>query len=223
MANAVDSIKHSLISKANTTIVTTTAIAGFLVVFTLVASISLISQLKYQNHIISAKKQAVSQLKKDISATNNLATSYQAFISTPQNILGGDPSGSGPRDGDNGKIVLDSLPSAYDFPALATSLEKLLTAGNVKIQSITGTDDEVAQSGAGSPSPQPVAIPFQVAVTGDYQSIQGVVTSLELSIRPIQVQSLDVTGDQGNLTLNISAQTFYQPAKTLQITTKVVK
>ncbi len=223
MANTMDSIKHTLINKANTTIVATTAVAGFLVVFTLVASASLIGQLKYQNHVIAAKKQAVTQLKTDISATNNLDSAYKAFVTTPQNVLGGDPNGSGPRDGDNGKIILDALPSAYDFPALATSLEKLLTSQNVKIQSIAGTDDEIAQNGSTSAAPQPVAMPFQFAVVGDYLSIQGVVNSLEASIRPFQVQTLDITGDQGNLTLTITAQTFYQPAKSLQITTKVVK
>jgi hypothetical protein len=223
MANAMDSVKHSLISKANTTIVVTTAVAGFLVVFTLVASISLVGQLKYQNHVITAKKQAVKQLKTDISATNNLVTSYKAFVSTSQNVLGGNPKGNGPTDGDNGKIILDALPSAYDFPALATSLEKLLTSQNVKIQSIAGTDDEVAQSGSTSATPTPVAIPVQFTVTGDYQSIQGVVNVLEHSIRPFQVQTMDVTGDQGSLTLTITAQTYYQPAKNLQITSKVVK
>jgi hypothetical protein len=223
MANATQSIKHTLVSKANTTIVATTAVAGFLIVFSLVASVSLIGQLKYQNHVISAKKLAVSQLKTDISATNNLVTSYQAFASTSQNILGGNPTGSGPQDGDNGKIVLDALPSVYDFPALATSLEKLLSSQNVKIQSIVGTDDEVAQSGSNSADPKPVAIPFQFTVSGDYQSIQGVINALQLSIRPMQVQTMDIAGDQGNLTLNVTAQTFYQPAKNLQITTKVVK
>ncbi len=183
----------------------------------------MIGQLKYQNDVITAKKQAVTQLKTDINATNNLVVSYKAFVGNPQNILGGNPAGNGPKDGDNGKIVLDALPSAYDFPALATSLEKLLTSQNVKIQNITGTDDEIAQSGSTSSNPQPVAMPFQLSVTGDYTAIQGVINSLEQSIRPIQVQTIDVSGNQGSLTLTLSAQTFYQPARNLQITTKVVK
>ena len=223
MASAVQSVKHTLVSKANTTIVATTAVAGFLIVFWLVASLSLIGQLKYQNHVISAKKQAVNQLKTDISATTNLVSSYHAFASTSQNVLGGNPNGTGQQDGDNGKIILDALPSAYDFPALATSLEKLLSSQNVKIQSIVGTDDEVAQNGSNSADPKPVPIPFQFVVSGDYQAIQGVINALQLSIRPMQIQTMDVAGDQGNLTLSVTAQTFYQPAKNLQITTKVVQ
>ncbi len=226
MANPRISIKQNLIDKANTSIVAATAAAGFIVVFSLVASVALVSQLRYQSHVISAKKLAVSQLKTDISATKSLVTSYNTFVGSPQNLIGGsaDPTSNGPQDGDNAKIVLDALPSSYDFPALATSLDKILTSQNVKILSITGTDDELAQSNNSSSSkPVPVPMPFQFSVSGDYASIQNVTKVLESSIRPIQVQTLEVTGDQGNLTLNISAQTFYQPAKNLKINTKVVK
>ncbi len=218
------STKRALIDQANSRIVMVTSVAAFLFVFSLVASKTLISQAGYQNRVISAKKQAVQQLKTDITATNALKTSYQAFIGTSQNAIGGNPDGTGPQDGNNAKIVLDALPSSYDFPALATSLEKLITSQNVTINSITGTDDEVAQAGnQSSATPQPVPMPFEVSVTGDYQSIQGLIGQFERSIRPFQIQSIDISGDQSKLTANIKAQTFYQPAKSLNIKTKVVK
>lgn len=218
------STKRILIDKTNTKIVIYTAIAAFMVVFTLVAAKSLISQAMYQNRVISAKKTAVSQLKTDIQSTSNLVTAYKAFVSTPQNVIGGDPNGSGPKDGDNAKVVLDALPSKYDFPALATSLEKLLTSQNVQIQSISGTDQEVAQAGdQSSGNPSPVAMPFQISVTGDYQSIQNLVAAFNASIRPFQVQTMLLSGDQSNMTLTMTAQTFYQPEKVFNVSKKVVK
>jgi hypothetical protein len=226
MANPRISIKRNLIDKANTAIVAATASAGFVVVFSLVASFTLIGQMRYQSHVIAAKKLAVTQLKSDVSATNSLVTSYKSFIGTPQNLIGGNPtqSSTGAQDGDNAKIVLDALPSSYDFPALATSLEKVLGSQNVNIQSINGVDDEIAQnSNQSSTTPTPIAIPFQFAVSGNYASIQNVPKALEASIRPIQVQTIELTGDQSNLTLSVTAQTFYQPAKDLKIHTKVVK
>jgi hypothetical protein len=226
MANPRVSIKRNLIDKANTSIVAATAGAGFIVIFSLVASITLVGQMKYQSHVITAKKKALTQLKTDISATNSLAERYKLFVGTPQNLLGGNPSpnATGPQDGDNAKIVLDALPSSYDFPALITSLEKVLTAQNISIDSIGGTDDEVAQSAhASSSTPAPIPMPFQISVTGDYASIQNVPKALEASIRPIQVQTVELTGGQGKLTLNVAAQTFYQPAKDLKINTKVIK
>lgn len=224
MPNAAPSAKRLLIDKANTRIVAYVSIAAFILVFSLVATKTLISQAGYQNRVIGKKRVAVNQLKSDISATSQLKTSYNAFVNTPQNVLGGDPNGTGPGDGNNAKIVLDALPSSYDFPGLTTSLEALLTSQNVTINNISGTDDEVAQSGnQSSANPQPVAIPFSVAVQGNYTGVQNVVKVFEESIRPIQLQTLDISGSQNQLTLNITAQTYYQPAKSLNIGKEVVK
>src|SRR5581483_1038404 len=98
MAKLQISTKRILIDKTNSRIVIYTSIAAFMVVFTLVASKTLISQAMYQNRVISAKKTAVTQLKTDIASTSNLVTAYKAFVSTPQNVIGGDPNGTGPKD-----------------------------------------------------------------------------------------------------------------------------
>jgi Tfp pilus assembly protein PilO len=216
--------KRALIDQANSRVVIATSVAAFVVVFSLVATKTLVSQAAYQNHVISHKKTAVKQLKADIEATSKLKTAYSAFLDTSQNIIGGDPAGSGEKDGDNAKIVLDALPSSYDYPALTASIEKLVSTQKLAFASFTGTDDEVAQStNLVSGTPQPVPMPFELVVTGDYNSIQGLVNELEHSIRPFQVQSIDISGDQGALKADIAAQTFYQPAKTLNIGKKVVK
>jgi len=224
MAKTVSFTKRSLISKANSTIVASTAIAAFVVVFTLFAAKSLTSQAAYQNRVISTKKKALTQLKSDLNARNSLVSSYQAFVGTSQNILGGNPTGTGDQDGDNAKIVLDALPSKYDFPALATSLEKIINQQGLSILGITGTDQELTQqSNQTSASPTPIAMPFQIQVSGSYQSIQNLVNAMEHSIRPFQIQTMELAGDQGSMTATISAQTYYQPEKSLQIKSEVVR
>lgn len=223
MAQA-SSFKRNLIDKANTTIVAATAGACFIVVFSIVASSTLIGQLSYQQRVIGADKTALRQLKEDITAADTLGQSYQAFTSTSQNAIGGDPNGTGPQDGNNAKIVLDALPSKYDFPALASSLEKILTTQSVTIQSIGGTDDALNAANQGSSSsPQPQAMPFELTVSGNYDSMQKVVVAFEHSIRPIQIQTITLNGSADKLTMNITAQTFFQPAKNLNIRTEVVK
>lgn len=226
MAGKNTSVKHVLIDKANSSIVIAAAVASFVVIFCLVASVTLMGQLAYQNRVIGKKKTALNQLNTDLQSISSLETAYSAFENTTQNILGGNPQGTGAQDGDNAKIVLDALPSKYDFPALATSLEKILTSQNVQIQSITGTDDEVAQAGgATGGTPQAVPMPFQVSVTGDFNSVKNVIAAFQNSIRPIQVQTLELTagGDNGQLSAVIGAQTFYQPEKTLSIKQEVVQ
>jgi len=216
--------KRLLIDKANTRIVVYVGVAAFVMVFSLVATKTLISQAAYQNRVISQKRTAVNQLKTDIAATGQLKTSYRAFTNTTENVLGGFPQGQGPQDGNNAKIVLDALPSAYDFPGLTTSLETLLSKQNVKIDTITGIDDEVAQSAnQSSVNPQPVPIPFTVMVEGDYTGVQNVISAFENSIRPIQIHTMSIAGSKDKLTLNMTAQTYYQPAKSLNINKQVVK
>lgn len=224
MPHAAPSTKRALIDKANARIVIYVSIAAFILIFSLVAVKTLVSQAGYQNRVISAKRTAVNQLKTDIAATSQLKTSYNAFTTTAQNAIGGNSYGTGPQDGNNAKIVLDALPSSYDFPGLTTSLESILSAQNVTISSIGGTDDEVAQSTnqtSSAPSPQP--IPFSVSVAGDYSGMQNVVSAFEHSIRPMQIQTLDIEGSDKGLTMNVAAQTYYQPAKSLNINKKVVK
>ena len=216
--------KRTLIDKANTRVVVVVSIAAFLAVFSLVATKTLISQARYQDRVISAKRDARDQPKKDIDAVSDLKSSYEAFTSTAQNAIGGNPSGAGSQDGNNAKIVLDALPSSYDFPALATSLETLVANQGVKINTISGTDDGATQSAnTSSSAPQPIAIPFTLSVTGSYPNVQKVISSLEKSIRPIQIQTLDISGSKDSLNLSVTAQTYYQPAKSLNITTKVIK
>src|SRR6266513_1825089 len=145
MANTLSITKRSLIGKANSTIVVMAAVAAFVIVFSLVAGKALTDQAKYQNKVIAAKKKSLNQLKADLAARNSLVDSYHKFVVTNPNMLGGNTDGTGDQDGDNAKLVLDALPSKYDFPALATSLEKILTGQNLKIQTIAGSDDEIAQ------------------------------------------------------------------------------
>lgn len=225
MADKLITSKRTFIDQANSSLVVIAGLAAFLTIFSLVASKTLFSQLAYQNRVLKEKHTTVARLRSDLTAANQLENSYQAFTHTTTNVIGGDVQGKGPKDGNNAKIILDALPSNYDFPALTTSLEKLITdVGGLSITSISGTDDEVAQkSNTSSAKPEAVPMPFTIVVEGNYPAIQQLVGRFESSIRPFQVQNMNLTGDQSDLTLTLVAQTFYQPAKSVNITTKVVK
>ncbi len=224
MAKFHFSTKRLAISKANARMVAFVALAAFIAVFSIVASRALLQQRSYQSRVIAGKEKAKRQLNENLKAVEGLSVAYQGFISEPTNILGGNPKGAGDKDGDNAKLILDALPSGYDFPALTSSLEKMLTDGSYKIEGISGTDDEVAQAGtSNSPDPQPVPIPFEIAVSGNYVSMQNLMSVLERSIRPIQIQAIAFSGTDNEIRMTLTAQTFYQPAKNLNITSEAVK
>jgi len=62
-----------------------------------------------------------------------------------------------------------------------------------------------------------------VQVNGSYASIQALVDVFLKSIRPFQIQTIELSGDEGNMTATIDAQTYYQPEKTLKIKDEVVQ
>lgn len=222
MANV--SLKRVQIGKANTTMVIATAVAAFVVTFSIIAGRALLNKRSYQARVIGAKEKAVDQLQENIEATNTLVNSYKVFVSTPTNVIGGNPTGTGDKDGDNAKIVLDALPSQYDFPALASSLEKILKGNGYRIDSITGVDDEVAQQDTPETNnPEPVAIPFELAVTTNLAGSKNLLTLLERSIRPIKVQTMSITGSNADMQVSITAETYYQPQKSLTIQTEVIR
>lgn len=224
MARTNSFTKRTLISKANSTMVIATTFAAFILIFALVAGKSLITQVGYQNRVIDAKKKALTQLEADLEARDSLEKSYKAFVAEDPNVLLGSVEGAGDKDGDNAKLVLDALPSKYDFPALTTSLEKVIIGQNLKIVGISGTDQEVDQEGKQtSVDPQPVPMPFQVQVSGAYTSVQSLVDVFLKSIRPFQIQTIELSGDESSMTATISAQTFYQPEKSLEIKSELVR
>lgn len=133
------SVKHLQIDKASNMMMIVVALSSVAIVFSLVSTKTLLSQSSYQKRVLSEKKKAIKQLQDNISAAQTLKTQYDVFVKGNPNIIGGiggqnanGPSASG-QDGDNAKIVLDALPSEYDFPALISSVEKIATADHVSL------------------------------------------------------------------------------------------
>ena len=214
------SLKRIQIDKANTTMVGAIAAAAFIVVFSLVASNALWNKRAFQAKVISEKETAVAQLNANLETVDELVVAYTAFTQTGDNVIGGNPEGTGDRDGDNAKITLDALPSKYDFPALATSLEKLLKNDYTEI-SITGEDEEASRSVEDQPI-EPVEMPFEISATANSNKIKDLLVTLQRSIRPMNIISVDLSGSNSDLQASISAKTYYQPEKVFKVQTKVV-
>jgi hypothetical protein len=207
------------------------SIAAFVAIFSLASSYSLWHKLSFQSKVITAKTAARNQLNSDLTASKVLTTSYENFNGATSNLLGGAVTGV---DNDNAKVILDALPSAYDYPALTTSIQNLLSNQGVKVDSIGGTDE--AATGGTSPtaaatttgtsavtSGTAVAMPFTFSIDGPYQNIQNTVNNIEKSIRPFEFETMTYSGNQTDLNLTVTAVAFYQPATSFKITTEKVQ
>lgn len=208
------STKHVLVDKANTTVIIAAAAAAALVVFSLFASKALIDKIAYQNKVISKRATANEQLEKNLEAKDQLVASYTAFNDSPESVIGTAES--------NSKIVLDALPSKYDFPALATSIDGIITGAGMSVESITGSDLETSAEQS-NVNPTPVVVPFDFTAKGSYESAQKLITDLQRSIRPFKIISIDFTASDGGIvSVNVVGETYYQPAKDLGIQNKKV-
>jgi len=213
MAKVNLSFKHIAIDKTAKTIITVVTIVAVILVFTVSGSRQLISKLSYQNRVIAAKQEAKNKLDENVKVVNKLKVAYQTFEDKSPSVIGSSDQ--------NSKVVLDALPSKYDFPALTSSLEKILNLSGTSITSIEGTDEEIAQSGKSSAAL--VDIPFTVSVDTNYGNAQKLIDYFDKSIRPIHILSMEFDGGDQKMKFTIKAKTFYQTEQRLDISTKEVK
>jgi len=216
--------KRVALSKANAQTVTIAAVGAFITVFCLVASNYLLGIRSFQSKIMAADNKANSQLTIDVNNEKQLVNSYKSFVSQNPTIIGV-PTSNKPYLYNNATVILDALPSQYDFPALVSSIAKILQKDNFNIQSIGGTDESATITGnQPSDNPQPIAIPFSFSIQGaNYTSIQLLFKQMEESIRPLQVETISLSGTDSSMNLSVQAQTYFQPKKLFNIGTEFIK
>jgi hypothetical protein len=216
------SLKYAIIDKDSTKILVTVGIAAFVVIFCLFAMKALLSQSSFNGKVISAKETALSQLEKDKKAADDLRVTYDTFVGQQQNILGGSSTGTGPIDGNNAQLIIDALPGNYDFPALSSSIEKILKDGGYRIDAIGGADQGTATTTAVSTGGA-VEIPYSFSVSASVENTKNLLDTLERSIRPISVTSLGFQSTDVGLRSTVGIKTFYAPAKVFELGTEEIK
>lgn len=223
--------KRAQIAGENKTMFIWVAVASVLVGFAVVASVFLFRMIMFNEKVLQAKDQTISNLQADNKAIGTLKDGVraldanEALISTKAN----------PND-ETLQSVLDALPSTANSLALGASLQnKLLIVPGVTLESLqvdpvvgTETASDVNSSNVSSISDQSVSdnnyITFTFAVTGTDAGLKKTLINLEKSIRTIDIVSLKVESQGGNQeTMTIQALAFYEPAKTLTLTDEVIK
>lgn len=218
------SMKRVALTKANAQTVIVTAVGAFITVFCIVASHYMLNLIGYQSKVISADKKADTQLKANVVSENSLIAKYQQFIQQNPTIIGKPLVNSSQLKYNNATVVLDALPSQYDFPALTTYLQQMLTLNNLNVTSIGGQDQSATMSNQASANPQPIELSFSFSISNaSYQSIQQLFQELQASIRPIQVDSINLSGTDSSMNLSVTAHTYYQPKKLFQIKTETIQ
>lgn len=206
------------IDKQQTRTLAIVAVAAVVTVFSLMSTKALLAQASYHRRELSAKRNVLKELQDNVKKADTLKTQYDSFNSTNPNIIGGknttDPNAQ-PPDGDNARIVLDALPSTYDFPALVSSASKMIAAAHISNPSLSGSDQSAEVSSAASNNPAVVEIPLSFSGTSSYAGTASFIHDLERSIRPFDISTLDLNGNAASMTFSMATTTYFQPAKYL--------
>lgn len=218
------SVKHLMIDQKQSSMLIVIVVATIVTVFGLVATKSLVSKGLYQRRALHERREVASTLKDNYDSAKTLFKQYKVFADQEPNMLGGLIDGSNNLDGVNPRLVLDALPSKYDAPAVASSIEKVLVGRNVTINSLSVTDDPASNSDKAQPSPQSKTITFSFEGKTNYSNSLQLLKDFERSIRPFDLNTLEISGSDSDLKLSVGMTTYYQPAKSLDLAaTKEVK
>lgn len=214
------------LDRGQTRMLVTITLAVAVTIFSLLSAKALWSQASYHRHVLDAKRQAVKQLKANLDTVQTLKTQYDSFSSANPNAIGGKnvaDSNATPPDGDNGRIVLNALPSKYDFPALISSVTKIMSISRISNPGIAGSDQSATINSQPTANPQPVEIPLSLSGLTTYSGAQNLVRDLERSIRPFDITKLQLSGSSASMSVSAQVTTYFQPAKILSSGSQEIK
>ncbi len=198
--------KRQLIKKSSAAIVLAMAATAFIVAFSLVTVNFLWGLSQHNNRIISEKSEASRVLKENVENIEQLQLNFNVFEA-------GDTKS---------ETILDALPSKYDFPALATTMESLVQRSGLVLESFSG-DDEEESAIQSQTQPRPVEIEFTLQVSGSYEDVKKLISNMENTIRPMKIVSMEMKGVDSNMNVSIKTITYYQPATSLEVETRTVE
>ena len=213
--------KRQQIQSANKTMFVWVVIAATAVTICLVLAQFLVRQFLFNVKIINAKSQTNQTLITNAASFTSVKDSVNKLIADSKlTKLRVAPEDTALQ------VIIDALPTVDDRAALGTSLQqKVFSRSGVAIDSLNVIDASVAASEpslAGGVT-QPQEIIFSVALSGSYEQVRQAIDDLNKSIRPFDIQTIRVSGDGGNLSVNISLKTFYLPKTTVQLRQEPIK
>lgn len=200
--------KREKIQQANSTILIVVSIASVIVSMSLVAGNFLLKQKSYNDRVYKEKKIARDTLKQNATNAQILEGKF-SDIENSKSIA-------------NSTTILNALPGNYDSPALRTSVEALAQRNSLTIESMQMVDQE-GKIQESSVDPKPVEMPFALSVAGNYGQVSSFLRDLERTIRQMNVKSVILSGQEGQMKAEISIVTQFQPAHEVGITTKEVQ
>ena len=220
--------KRTQINKANRMVFVWVAGASVVLGFALVAAIFLGQRLVYNEKVLAAKADTIHTLKEDNQAIPDLEDNVRAL--NANEALASVKA----NDSDQAlQVVLDALPSGANSPAFGASMQQKLLANipgltldSLNVDPVVGVETSGDDSTSDDTTLSDNAIGFDFKVEGNKTALQTALGNIERSIRPISLDTIHIQGSlDGNqsATMEVTGETYYQPAVNFQLQNKVIK
>lgn len=219
--------KRAQITKANRTMFLWIAVSSAIVGSAVVVAIFLGQQLFYNEKILIEKGNTISTLESNLAVIPELETEVR-ILDTNAAL-----AAAKARDEDQVvQVILDALPSEANSLALGASLQSKLLAGvdgltveSLQVDPVVGVESlaDVAVVDAGATESVGTEITFQFSVSGSQAALEQVLRNMERSIRLIDIRTLRIESQATLQQMTVEARAYYEPAKVLELTDKVIE
>lgn len=222
--------KHQQITQANRMMFLWIAGVSVIVGIAVVMGIFLVQKILFNEKVINEKNRTVKVLEGNLSVVDDLRENIRLLDANPA-LAYTKLSESDPAI----QSVLDALPANANPTALASSLQTKLLAGvqGVNIESISvesareAVPDETSSSSSVmviDSTSNEIGYSFSVSTDADkYDSLRQVLEKIERSIRPFNNRSIGIETQGMKVVMTVKGVSYFEPAKTVKLSSKVVK
>lgn len=223
--------KRQQITKANRTMFVWVAASSVVVGVAVVAAIFMAQQAWFNERVLQEKTKTSSTLSKNLAVVNDLKDQVR-LMNTNQALH----DSIAPGETQPIQVVLDALPSDANSSALGASLQQklindpALRIDAMRVDPVAGVESDSslgntsASSSSSSVSNNVIHFSLTVsAASGDVNALHAMLQRFERSVRAIDVTKLTVEGQGTRVAMTVDANAFFEPAKTVELKTKVVK
>ena len=209
----------------NKTVMIFIGLAAAAIVCSGVISNALWQSLSFETRYLSEKQKVEATLQSNADVLPELENAFAA-LQTP---------GIGPTE----EKVLHALPDEFDFAELGTNLEQLAIVSGVQLVAIdhnyASFDVSQELDGNGDVLPEDELpeddestaivseIPLTITMEGSFADIQKAIRNLETSLLPYKINSISFSASETRVSADISLTTYFQPAETVEFTTREFK
>lgn len=225
--------KRQQIAKANRMMFLWVAGVSVVVGIAAVMSLFLIQKALFNEEVLAEKAKTASTLEKNNEVVEELQNQIRV-LNTNENLKGNMVAG----ETEPVQVVLDALPAGANSSAFGASLQqRFLQADGIRLDSLNVEpvrEIEVASSRKKSRSSSSrsesgeseyqVQFNFSVSTdAGNVAALKDLLVRLERSIRPVVLTNVVVEAQRNRLSLRAEGHTYYQPARSVDLTDKVVR